>query len=282
MPINDVTSLESMLSRLRQRYALHFYMPEGTSDKTQHSIRVDLATEARILNPNAEVRARRIFMGGKDETSGPTMVTHQTAITDQSPVRAARLLSTIQAQRKSTSPSMKIPTVRQAAPSVRRATTILRLRPRRHPPHRRLPPQPQHPPKAAGRPHPSLRWCVVLTLELPELIRCSRSSAAAFLFTFVSTHLPLDQDLGSKAAKIESLSRLAPLASPVQAPYYYRESYFPVYYQVQALFHKVLPGSAVASSGYSAALCGVLYLVGLATICAGSPASVHGGRYSCF
>jgi len=88
--------------------------------------------------------------------------------------------------------------------------------------------------------------------------------AAAFLCTFVSVHLPLDQDLGSKAAKIESLSRLAPLASPVQAPYYYRESYFPVYYQVQALFHKALPGGAVASSGYSAALCGVFYLIGLA------------------
>ena len=88
--------------------------------------------------------------------------------------------------------------------------------------------------------------------------------AALFLFTFVSVHLPLDQDLGSKAAKIESLSRLAPLASPVQEPYYYRESYFPFYYQVQALFHKLLPGSAVASSGYSAALCGVVYLLGLA------------------
>ena len=85
MPITDTSSLASTLSRLRQRYALHFYMPEGSSDKTQHSIRVDLATEARILNPNAEVRARRIFMGGKDETSGPTMVTHQTAITGSLP-----------------------------------------------------------------------------------------------------------------------------------------------------------------------------------------------------
>ncbi len=88
--------------------------------------------------------------------------------------------------------------------------------------------------------------------------------AALFLLTFVSTRLPLDQDLGSKAAKIESLSRLPPFASPVQPPYYYRESYFPFYYQVQALFHKALPGSAVASTGYSAALCGVIYLLGLA------------------
>ncbi len=88
--------------------------------------------------------------------------------------------------------------------------------------------------------------------------------AALFLFTFVSTRLPLDQDLGSKAAKIESLARSAPFASPVNPPYYYRESYFPFYYQVQALFHKMLPGSAVASTGYSAVLCGVIYLIGLA------------------
>jgi len=88
--------------------------------------------------------------------------------------------------------------------------------------------------------------------------------AALFLLTFVSVRLPLDQDLGSKAAKIESLARLPPFATPVQPPFYYRESYFPVYYQVQALFHKALPGSAVASTGYSAALCGVVYLLGLA------------------
>ena len=88
--------------------------------------------------------------------------------------------------------------------------------------------------------------------------------AGLFLFAFVSTRVPLDQDLGSKAAKVESLGRLAPFASPVRPPYYYRESYFPFYYQVQALFHKLIPGSAVASAGYSAALCGVLYLIGLA------------------
>lgn len=88
--------------------------------------------------------------------------------------------------------------------------------------------------------------------------------AALFLFTFVSTRLPLDQDLGSKAAKIESLSRLAPLSSPMHRPFYYRESYFGFYYQVQALFHKIVPGTAVASSGYSAAICGVIYLLALA------------------
>jgi hypothetical protein len=88
--------------------------------------------------------------------------------------------------------------------------------------------------------------------------------AALFLFHFVSAKLPLDQDLGSKAAKVESLARLAPLSSPMQPPLYYRESYFSFYYQVEALFYRFVGGSAVAATGYSAAICGVVYLIALA------------------
>ena len=81
MPINDSSSLQDTLNRLRQRYALHFYLADDSIAKSQHDIRVDLSTEARILYPNAEVRSRRIFMGGTNQTSGPTVVSHQTAIT---------------------------------------------------------------------------------------------------------------------------------------------------------------------------------------------------------
>ncbi len=85
MSINDAAALESTLSRLRQRYALHFYMPEDAIAKAQHSIRVDLSTEARIRYPEADVHARRIFMGGKNETSGAIVTTHQTALSDPIP-----------------------------------------------------------------------------------------------------------------------------------------------------------------------------------------------------
>jgi hypothetical protein len=64
---------------------LHFYLADDSIAKSQHDIRVDLSTEARILYPNAEVRSRRIFMGGTNQTSGPTVVSHQTAITDPIP-----------------------------------------------------------------------------------------------------------------------------------------------------------------------------------------------------
>jgi hypothetical protein len=88
--------------------------------------------------------------------------------------------------------------------------------------------------------------------------------AALFLFGFASTRLPLDQDLGSKAAKVESLAKLPVFASPMRQPLYYREAYFSFYYQVQALIHRVFPGTALASMGYSAAFCGVVYLIALA------------------
>ena len=53
-------------------------------------------------------------------------------------------------------------------------------------------------------------------------------------------------------------------AQPLKPPLYYREAYFSFYYQIQALTNKALPGGAVRSSGYSAALCGVLSFIALA------------------
>jgi len=88
-------------------------------------------------------------------------------------------------------------------------------------------------------------------------------AAALFLFCFASTRLPLDQDLGSKAAKVESLSKLPAFASPMHEPLYYREAYFSLYYQIETLIHRVLPGRALASMGYSAAFCGIIYLIAL-------------------
>jgi VWFA-related protein len=87
MSVDDASALEDTLARLRQRYALHFYLTDEAQAKSQHSIRVDLSAEARIRYPDAEVRSRRVFMSGSDSnpTSGPTVVTHQTAPADPAP-----------------------------------------------------------------------------------------------------------------------------------------------------------------------------------------------------
>jgi hypothetical protein len=79
MSVDDASALQDTLARLRQRYTLNFYL-SGEQAQGQHSVRVDLSEEARIRFSDAEVRSRRVFMSGvASESSGPTVVSHQTA-----------------------------------------------------------------------------------------------------------------------------------------------------------------------------------------------------------
>ncbi len=62
MPVDDASSLEETLARLRQRYALHFYAPTGVKTGQQRNIQVQLASAASRRYPDAEVRYRRIYL----------------------------------------------------------------------------------------------------------------------------------------------------------------------------------------------------------------------------
>lgn len=76
MSVNDASALEETLSRIRQRYALYFNLPDGVHAGQEHNIQVDLASSARSRYPGAEVRYRRVFMtsdGGAD--TAPVRVT---------------------------------------------------------------------------------------------------------------------------------------------------------------------------------------------------------------
>jgi hypothetical protein len=76
MPVSDASALEQTLARLRQRYALHFYLPEGASAADRESIRVDLSSDTRLRYPHAEIHYRRVFLSGVSaEEAGPTRVT---------------------------------------------------------------------------------------------------------------------------------------------------------------------------------------------------------------
>jgi len=71
MSVNDASALEETLSRIRQRYALFFNLPEGVRAGQEHNIQVDLASAALRRYPGAQVRYRRVFMtsdGGSDST----------------------------------------------------------------------------------------------------------------------------------------------------------------------------------------------------------------------
>ena len=76
MSVNDASSLEDTLERLRRRYTLYFSLPEGVQPGQERNIEVDLAPEARRRFEDAEVRYRRSYMspaGNRD--NAPTQVT---------------------------------------------------------------------------------------------------------------------------------------------------------------------------------------------------------------
>jgi hypothetical protein len=75
MRVDEASALEDTLARLRQRYSLGFYVPDGASEHAP--VRVDLSQEARLRYLDAEIHSRRVFVsgGGSSEQAGPTTVT---------------------------------------------------------------------------------------------------------------------------------------------------------------------------------------------------------------
>ncbi len=61
MPVDDSYSLSDTLARIRQRYALHFYLPPGVRAGEERTIEVQLADAAQRRYPGAEVRYRRDY-----------------------------------------------------------------------------------------------------------------------------------------------------------------------------------------------------------------------------
>jgi hypothetical protein len=80
MQISDASALEDTLARLRQRYALHYYLPEDAKPVDQRTVLVTLSQDAKRRYQQADVRYRRVYMAGNNgERSGPTVVTHTRA-----------------------------------------------------------------------------------------------------------------------------------------------------------------------------------------------------------
>jgi VWFA-related protein len=75
MQVDDASSLEDTLTRLRQRYALYFYWPEASDSAQKRNVQVDLADRTRTQFQEAEVRYRRVYMAGSstEQSSGPVV-----------------------------------------------------------------------------------------------------------------------------------------------------------------------------------------------------------------
>ena len=85
MSVNDASALEETLTRLRQRYALFFNLPEGVAPGQERNIVVELSPEARRRYPDADVHYRRAFLSGnRDREYGPTVVRRASRDSDYS------------------------------------------------------------------------------------------------------------------------------------------------------------------------------------------------------
>jgi VWFA-related protein len=78
MAVEDASAFENTLARIRERYALYFYLPEGVKPGDKRAIEVELSDAARRRYPGAEVRYRRSYLapnGSSDsEDTQPTWV----------------------------------------------------------------------------------------------------------------------------------------------------------------------------------------------------------------
>jgi VWFA-related protein len=62
MAVDQASALEQTLARIRERYALYFYLPEGIQPGEERSVEVLLTDAARRRYPRAEVRYRRSYL----------------------------------------------------------------------------------------------------------------------------------------------------------------------------------------------------------------------------
>jgi VWFA-related protein len=62
MPVDQGSAFEQTLARIRERYALYFYLPDGAPSVGARSVEVELSDAARRRYPHAEVRYRRSYL----------------------------------------------------------------------------------------------------------------------------------------------------------------------------------------------------------------------------
>jgi VWFA-related protein len=76
--VDHASAFQDTLDRLRQRYGLYFYLPEGVKPGEERAIEVELSDAARRRYPGAQVRYRRSYLApNASDDSGdnePTLV----------------------------------------------------------------------------------------------------------------------------------------------------------------------------------------------------------------
>ena len=76
MSVDDAAALQTTLERIRQRYALHFFVPENARAGEERQIEVQLSATARRRYPDAQLRFRHSYIaptgsGGPGKSQDP-------------------------------------------------------------------------------------------------------------------------------------------------------------------------------------------------------------------
>ncbi len=92
MPISDASSFQDTLERLRQRYALHFYWPDGATDPEGRTVVVNLAHSTGARYSGSEVRYRRAYLSSAraHHAGGLIEVSREADPTDPQGARSSR------------------------------------------------------------------------------------------------------------------------------------------------------------------------------------------------
>jgi VWFA-related protein len=95
--VDDAGALETTLTRLRQRYAMHFSLPEGVKPGQERDIEVQLTAAALKRYPDAQVRFSRVNLGQSD--AAPISSSEDPVVISKGPVPDAPPASPAQRRR---------------------------------------------------------------------------------------------------------------------------------------------------------------------------------------
>jgi VWFA-related protein len=85
MSVDEASAFEDTLQRIRQRYALHFLLPEGARAGQSRNIDIQLSSAAMRRYPDSELRYRHSYRPTSSSTSTPVERQEETTITKSTP-----------------------------------------------------------------------------------------------------------------------------------------------------------------------------------------------------
>lgn len=92
LEVEEAAAFETTLARLRQRYALHFHLPEEARPDEERRIEVELSAAAQRRYPGAEVRFRRVYLSPGGQAEAPVIVSRggDVEVTENAPAGRRR------------------------------------------------------------------------------------------------------------------------------------------------------------------------------------------------